>query len=65
MPALWIKAQSGGRTRIALFNAPKGSSEDFDLIVVPAYYTIADGPRVCRIGLPLIAADPQRIEAAA
>ena len=62
--ALWIKAQSGGRTKIALFNAPKGRLHDFDLFVVPAYYTIADGPRVCRIGLPLIAADPQRIASA-
>ncbi len=64
LPALWIKAQSGGRTRIALFNAPKGKQEDFDLIVVPSFYTIADGPRVRRIGLPLIAADPARIAAA-
>jgi mitochondrial fission protein ELM1 len=64
LAALWIKDQSGGKTRIALFNAPKGRSGEFDLIVVPAYYTIPDGPRVCRIGLPLIAADPLRIEAA-
>ena len=65
LPALWIKAQSGGKTRVALFNAPKGKADDFDLIVVPAFYTIADGPRVCRIGLPLIAADPGKIAAAA
>jgi uncharacterized protein len=64
LAALWIKAQSGGKSRIALFNAPKGRSGDYDLIVVPAYYTFPDGPRVCRIGLPLIAADPLRIEAA-
>lgn len=62
--ALWIRQQSGGRTRIALFNAPKGRAEEFDLVVVPAYYTIAEGPRVCRIGLPLIAADEERIAAA-
>lgn len=62
--ALWIKQQSGGRTRIALFNAPKGRASDFDLLVVPAYYTLPDGPRVCRIGLPLIAADEARIEKA-
>ena len=54
IPALWIKAQSGGRTRIALFNAPKGKADAFDLIVAPSFYTIADGPKVCRIGLPLI-----------
>ncbi len=64
LPALWIKAQSGGKTKIALFNAPKGQRENFDLIVVPAYYSLADGLRVCRIGLPLIAADPLRMEAA-
>lgn len=62
--ALWIKAQSGGQTKVALFNAPKGSAGEFDLIVVPAYYNIPDGPRICRIGLPLIAADPVRIAAA-
>lgn len=64
LPALWIKAQSSGQTRIALFNAPKGQHERFDLIVVPSYYQIADGPRICRIGLPLIAADQPRIRAA-
>lgn len=64
LPALWIKAQSGGRTRIALFNAPKGKRDEFDLIVAPAHYAIPDGPHVCRIGLPLIAADESRIEKA-
>lgn len=62
--ALWIRQQSGGATRIALFNAPKGRAEDFGLVVVPAYYKIADGPRICRIGLPLIAADEERIATA-
>jgi mitochondrial fission protein ELM1 len=62
--ALWIKQQSGGRTRIALLNAPKGQQDRFDLLIVPAFYRIADGPRVCRIGLPLIAVDPGRLAAA-
>lgn len=62
--ALWIKQQAGGTTRLALFNAPKGRAEDFDLMVVPAYYALAEGPRVCRIGLPLIAADEARVAAA-
>ncbi len=56
--ALWIRRQSRGHSRIALFNAPKSSTARFDLAVVPAYYRMADGPDVCRIGLPLIAADP-------
>ena len=62
--ALWIKQQSGGRTQIALLNAPKGQQDRFDLLIVPAFYRIADGPRVCRIGLPLIAVDAERLAAA-
>jgi mitochondrial fission protein ELM1 len=62
--ALWIKQQSGGKTRIALFNAPKGKAAAFDLVVAPGYYELADNPRLCRIGLPLIAADADRIDAA-
>jgi uncharacterized protein len=64
LPALWIKQQSGGATRLALFNAPKGHAADFDLVVLPAHYASVEGPGLCRIGLPLIMADPQRIEAA-
>ncbi len=63
--ALWIRRQSGAKTRIALFNAPKGASEDFDLIVVPDFYRVAESARLCRIGLPLIAVDPARLAAAA
>ena len=53
MVALWIKAQSGGATRIALFNLPKGRHDDFDLIVVPGVYRSLDSPKVCRIKFPL------------
>ncbi len=62
--ALWIRQQSGGRTRIALFNAPKGHAEDFDLIVAPRFYRLRDSEKVLRIGLPLIVADPAKIAAA-
>ena len=64
MVALWIKQQSRGTSRIALFNAPKGSSKLFDLVVVPAYYNMTDNPRICRIGLPLLGLDPAKITAA-
>jgi uncharacterized protein len=64
MVALWIKQQSRGTCRIALFNAPKGSTKLFDLIVVPAYYDIAEHPRICRIDLPLTAVDPAKIAVA-
>jgi mitochondrial fission protein ELM1 len=64
MAALWIKQQSQGRSKIALFNAPKGCDEAFDLIVVPSFYDVPPSPRLCRIELPLIAADAERIAAA-
>ncbi|MBI2717628.1 MAG: mitochondrial fission ELM1 family protein [Rhizobiales bacterium] len=64
MVALWIKQQSSGACRIALFNAAKGSTKLFDLIIVPAYYNVAENPRICRIGLPLLALDPAKIATA-
>ena len=64
MAALWIKAQSGGTTRIALFNLPKGRHDDFDLIVVPGIYRQMDSPKICRIRFPL-ATFPGNVIAAA
>jgi len=62
--ALWIKAQSGGNSRIALLNAAKGKADNFDLLIVPAHYQVKSTPRVMRIGLPLIAFDEGKIAAA-
>ena len=62
--ALWIKRQSGGKTRVALFNAPKGKAGAFDLIIVPPFYKVGDKPNVLRIGLPLMAVDQPRLDAA-
>lgn len=59
--ALWIKQQSGGATRIALFNAPKGRAADFDLVVLPPYYRGQHRPNVLAIRTPLIGIDPRRI----
>ena len=62
--ALWIKAKSGGKTRIALLNAPKGRWNDFDLVVLPPYYRNRDRPNVLPIAMPLIGLDPDRLAAA-
>lgn len=65
--ALWIKQQSGGRTRIALFNAPKGRWGDFDLVVLPAFYrSFARGNarNILPIRMPLIAIPPERLATA-
>jgi hypothetical protein len=64
MVAQWIKAQSGGLTRIALFNLPKGGRDDIDLIVLSGVYRHLDSPKVCRIKFPL-AYFPEKAIAAA
>jgi mitochondrial fission protein ELM1 len=63
MVALWIKAQSGGRTRLALIGPPKSESARFDLIVVPFHYRAEADANICRIGLPLLGIDPKRVAA--
>jgi mitochondrial fission protein ELM1 len=62
--ALWIKEQSGGKTRIALLNAPKGRWNDFDLVVLPPYYRNRGRPNVLPIAMPLIGLDAERLAAA-
>jgi len=62
--ALWIKQQSGGKTRIALLNAPKGRWNDFDLVVLPPWYRNRDRHNVLPIAVPLIGIDPARLAAA-
>jgi len=63
MVALWIKEQSGGRTRLALIGPPKSESAKFDLIVVPFHYRAGQEANICRIGLPLLGIDPKRVAA--
>jgi len=62
MVALWIKAQSPA-TRLALIGPPKPEADKFDLIVVPFHYRTEERPNVCRIGLPLLGIDPERVAA--
>ncbi|MEZ5559127.1 MAG: ELM1/GtrOC1 family putative glycosyltransferase [Pseudomonadales bacterium] len=64
MVALWIKAQSGGRTRVVLFGRPKRWLERFDLIVTPAQYAVPPAANVLNITLPLMRPDPQRLHEA-
>ena len=63
MVALWIKTQSGGRTRLALIGPPKREGDQFDLIVVPFHYRAGQEANICRIGLPLLGIDPKRVAA--
>jgi mitochondrial fission protein ELM1 len=65
MVALWIRAQSGGRTRIVLLNVPRRRARDFDLIVASAQYRDPKRANVMRLGLPLVRVDRAAVDAAA
>ena len=63
--ALWIKEQSGGRTRIVLVGKPSGMMEAFDLIVASAENRFPPLSNVLPISLPLMRVDRQAVAAAA
>ncbi|HEB77323.1 MAG TPA: nucleoside-diphosphate sugar epimerase [Methylothermaceae bacterium] len=65
MVALWIKAQSGGRSKIVLFGRPKRFSAEFDLIVAPPQYHIPAADNLLQLDLPLIYPDAGAVEHAA
>jgi mitochondrial fission protein ELM1 len=60
MVALWIKEQSGGRTRIALIGLPKGQADRFDLAVVSDQYRSPPRHNLLQVRYPF-----QRVERAA
>ena len=64
MAALWIKARSGGRTRLVLFGKPSGMMERFDLVVAGAEVQLPPGPNLVSIRLPLMRPRGSDIEAA-
>jgi uncharacterized protein len=65
MVALWVKAQSGGRTKIALLGPPKGMTRHFDLTVVSEQYRQRHRETMLRITYPLQRVDQAAIQAEA
>jgi mitochondrial fission protein ELM1 len=65
MVALWLAAQSPGRTRIVLFGKPSGMMDRFALVVAGAEVQLPARPNVVPIRLPLMRAKAVDIEAAA
>ncbi len=64
MAALWIRRQSGGHTKVAIFGPPKGYEREFDLIIVPAQYRNPDDSKLVRLELPLIPVNFDAVDAA-
>jgi mitochondrial fission protein ELM1 len=51
--ALWIKAQSGGKTRVVQIGRPRAPSGWFDLLITTPQYGLPPGPNVLELPLPL------------
>jgi hypothetical protein len=65
MAALWIREQSGGRTRVALLGKPSGGLSRFDLVIASSEAQLPPGPRVLRTAFPLMRVDEREVAAAA
>ncbi|MGP1256397.1 MAG: mitochondrial fission ELM1 family protein [Kiloniellales bacterium] len=65
MAALWVKQQSGGRTKLALIGRPKRWLERFDLVISTAQNRLPERANVLRLDLPLMRVDPAATAAAA
>ena len=61
MVALWIREQSGGRTKIVVVGKPSGRLQWFDLIVSSQENAIAPYPNVTTATLPLMRVDEAKI----
>ncbi len=61
MAALWIKRQSGGRSKVVLVGKPTGRPLDFDLIVCSAEKLIPPLSNCMPIGLPMMRIDERAV----
>ncbi len=65
MVALWIKKQSGGRTKIVYIGKPSGYFHACDLIIASAETQIPPASNVMKIALPLLRVDEGAVAEAA
>ena len=63
--ARWIRAQSGGHTRLVFLGRLWSDPAEFDLVITTPQYPVRDRPNVLRNTLPLHPVSPERLQAAA
>ncbi len=61
----WIRARSGGRTRLVQLGRPRAPLELFDLVVTTPQYRVARRPNVLHLAAPVHQVDPAALAAAA
>jgi hypothetical protein len=64
MAALWVRKQSGERTRVVLFGRPKRHPRHFALIVAAPQFLVDGADNVLETTLPLMRIDAARLDAA-
>jgi len=64
MAALWVRAQSGGSTRIVLVGKPSGYLRDFDLIVASRENQLPPFANVMTTVMPFMQVDATAVQAA-
>lgn len=62
-PALWVKRQSGGKTRLVIIQSPVIKSKEFDLVIVPQHDRY-EGKNVLQITGALSLVTPEKLAAA-
>ena len=65
MAALWVKVQSGGRSRVVLVGKPAGRPELFDLVISSAAAQIPPLPHVFKMSFPLMRVSEREVAEAA
>ncbi len=65
MAAMWVKEQSGGRTKVVIVGRPRRMLRYFDLVLATPQYRLPDRPNVLRLALPLMRVDPAKLESGA
>jgi len=63
--ARWIKAKSGGRTRLVHLGRPWAPVERFDLVITTPQYFVPEARNVLTIGMPLHGITPEVLQSAA
>ena len=59
--ALWIRKQSGGRTKLVIVGRPHRLLQQFDLIITSALFHLPDHPNILKLDLPLMRYSAERI----
>ncbi|MFQ5489022.1 MAG: mitochondrial fission ELM1 family protein [Gammaproteobacteria bacterium] len=64
MAAMWVRQQSGGRTKVVLLGRPKRMLEQYALVIATAQYCLPERPNVLHLDLPLMRGNEAAIAAA-